>query len=357
MLLIERYIIAEIRRPVSIMVGILTFVFASYSAQRYLTQAANGTLALQSVIDIVVYKVIIALEMLVPVALYASVAMAMGRLYHDSEITAIRASGASPLRLYRAIALISMPIAIAVTVLSVYGRPWAYTQTYRLEQQSKADLDVNHLQSQRFNLNPDNGRMILAEQVDHDSGNLKNALIYDPGEGKTRIFRSQLARVVDANPDNPVIAMTTGTSYTLQHAGTKDITLHFNTMDLHLNPIEPEQDNKRKAMSTALLNASPLAKDKAELQWRETRGVTAFLLALLAVPLSRSAPRKGRFSTLPPVSILFIIIFYAGNICRTLVANMTIALAPGVWLVPLLMALGVLAFITRDLSLLRRRSK
>ncbi|AHZ68686.1 permease YjgP/YjgQ family [Pseudomonas mandelii JR-1] len=355
MLLIERYIIAEIRRPVSIMVGILTFVFASYSAERYLTQAANGTLALQSVIDMVVYKVIIALEMLVPVALYASVAIAMGRLYHDSEITAILASGASPLRLYRAIALISIPIAIAVTALSIYGRPWAYTQTYRLEQESKTDLDVNHLLSQRFNLNPDNGRMILAEQVDHESGNLKNALIYDPGEGKTRIFRSNFARVADPNPDDPIIAMTNGTSYTLQHAGTKDITFLFNTMALHLKPIEAEEDNKRKATSTVLLNASPLPKDKAELQWRETRGISAFLLALLAVPLSRSAPRKGRFSTLLPVSMLFVIIFYAGNIFRTLVANTTIALTPGLWLMPLLMALGVLAFMARDLSLLRRR--
>lgn len=357
MLLIERYIISEIRRPVTIMVGLLTFVFASYSAQRYLTQAANGTLALQSVLAMVAYKVIIALEMLVPVALYASVAIAMGRLYHDSEITALLASGASPLRLYRAIGWIALPIAMAVTALSVYGRPWAYTQSYQLEQQSKTDLDVNHLLAQRFNLNPDNGRMILAQQIDHDSGDLENALIYDPGEGKTRIFRAQSAKVVDPNPDDPVVSMTEGTSYTLEHQGTKDSTVLFARMELHLKPIEPEADNKRKSTSTAVLYQSPLASDQAELQWRETRGVSAILLALLAVPLSRTAPRKGRFSTLLPISALFAVIFYAGNICRTLVANNAIPLAPGVWLLPLLMGLGIVVFICRDLALIRRRVK
>ncbi|WP_449104067.1 LPS export ABC transporter permease LptF [Pseudomonas veronii] len=357
MLLIERYIIAEIRRPVSIVIGILTFVFASYSAERYLTQAVNGTLAVQSVLEMVVYKVIIALEMLGPVALYASVAIALGRLYHDSEITAILASGASPLRLYRAVALIALPIAIAVTVLSVYGRPWAYTQTYRLEQQSRADLDVSHLLPQRFNLNQDNGRMILAERIDHTTGNLENALIYDPGEGRSRVFRSSVARVVDPNPTAPIVALTHGTSYSLEHNGSQDVINVFNNLLLHLKPIEPEPDNKRKATSTGLLSVSPLPPDQAELQWRQTRGVSAVLLALLAVPLSRSAPRKGRFSTLLPIAMLFAVIFYASNICRTLVANTALPVMPGVWLVPLLMGMVLLILIARDLAILRLRFK
>jgi lipopolysaccharide export system permease protein len=356
MFLIERYIIAEIRRPVTVMIGILTFVFASYSAERYLTQATNGTLALQSVADMVMYKVIIALEMLVPVALYTSVAMALGRLYHDSEITAILASGSSPARLYKAIALISLPIAVAVTVLSVYGRPWAYTQSYQLEQQSKTDLDVSHLLPQRFNLNPDNGRMILAESINKGSGDLTDVLIYDPAEGKSRIFRSHAAKVTDANPNAPVVELTKGSSYTLNHQDAKDVVSTFdNKLMLQLKPLELEPDNKRKSTSTAMLAMSAMPQDKAELQWRETRGISAMLLALLAVPLSRTAPRKGRFSTLLPIALVFAVIFYAGNICRTLVGNAALPLLPGVWLVPLAMGIGLLVFLTRDLALLRRR--
>lgn len=74
--------------------GFLIFIFASYSAQRYLTEAANGTLALDVVLDIVFYKVLIALEMLLPVGLYVSVGVTLGQMYTDSEITAISAAGA-----------------------------------------------------------------------------------------------------------------------------------------------------------------------------------------------------------------------------------------------------------------------
>ncbi len=53
----------------------------------------------------------------------------------------------------------------------------------------------------------------------------------------------------------------------------------------------------------------------------QSRGLTALLMALLAISLSRVKPRQGRFSTLLPLTLLFIAIFYGGDVCRTLVAN------------------------------------
>lgn len=79
MKLVEHYIMRGTRRLVLIIIGFLIFIFASYSAQRYLTEAANGTLALDVVLDIVFYKVLIALEMLLPVGLYVSVGVTLGR--------------------------------------------------------------------------------------------------------------------------------------------------------------------------------------------------------------------------------------------------------------------------------------
>ncbi len=124
MKLVEHYIMRGTRRLVLIIVGFLIFIFASYSAQRYLTEAANGTLALDVVLDIVFYKVLIALEMLLPVGLYASVGVTLGQMYTDSEITAISAAGGSPGRLYKAVLYLAIPLSIFVTLLSMYGRPW-----------------------------------------------------------------------------------------------------------------------------------------------------------------------------------------------------------------------------------------
>ena len=171
MKLVEHYIMRGTRRLVLIIVGFLIFIFASYSAQRYLTEAANGTLALDVVLDIVFYKVLIALEMLLPVGLYASVGVTLGQMYTDSEITAISAAGGSPGRLYKAVLYLAIPLSIFVTLLSMYGRPWAYAQIYQLEQQSQSELDVRQLRAKKFNTN-DNGRMILSQTVDQDNNRL-----------------------------------------------------------------------------------------------------------------------------------------------------------------------------------------
>ena len=353
MKLVEHYIMRGTRRLVLIIVGFLIFIFASYSAQRYLTEAANGTLALYVVLDIVFYKVLIALEMLLPVGLYVSVGVTLGQMYTDSEITAISAAGGSPGRLYKAVLYLAIPLSIFVTLLSMYGRPWAYAQIYQLEQQSQSELDVRQLRAKKFNTN-DNGRMILSQTVDQDNNRLTDALIYTSTANRTRIFR---ARSVDVVDPSPTVMLHNGTAYLLDHQGRDDNEQIYRNLQLHLNPLDQSPNVKRKAKSVTELARSAFPADHAELQWRQSRGLTALLMALLAISLSRVKPRQGRFSTLLPLTLLFVAIFYGGDVCRTLVANGAIPLIPGLWLVPGLMLMGLLMLVARDFSLLQKFSR
>lgn len=356
MKLVEHYIMRGTRRLVLIIVGFLIFIFASYSAQRYLTEAANGTLALDVVLDIVFYKVLIALEMLLPVGLYVSVGVTLGQMYTDSEITAISAAGGNPGRLYKAVLYLAIPLSIFVTLLSMYGRPWAYAQIYQLEQQSQSELDVRQLRAKKFNTN-DNGRMILSQTVDQDNNRLTDALIYTSTANRTRIFRARSVDVVDPSPEKPTVMLHNGTAYLLDHQGRDDNEQIYRNLQLHLNPLDQSPNVKRKAKSVTELARSAFPADHAELQWRQSRGLTALLMALLAISLSRVKPRQGRFSTLLPLTLLFVAIFYGGDVCRTLVANGAIPLIPGLWLVPGLMLMGLLMLVARDFSLLQKFSR
>lgn len=140
----------------------------------------------------------------------------------------------------------------------------------------------------------------------------------------------------------------------LDHYGRDDNEQIYRNLKLQLKPLELGLNMKRKAKPAALLAISADPADRAELQWRESRGASAFLMVLLAISLSRVKPRQGRFSTLLPLTLLFVAIFYGGNVCRTLVANGAIPLIPGIWLVPILMFAGVLLLIARDFSLLKK---
>ncbi len=348
MLLIERYMMREVRRPLLALLGVLTFIFASYTASRYLNEAASGTIGLGTVLKITGYKVLIALEVLAPVGLYVSVVIGLGRLHHDQEMTVMSAAGMPPQRVYRAVGLLALPIAVAVGSLSIYGRPWAYAESYALEAQQTSDLDLSRLQAERFNSNNDTGRMILAKRVDAADGRLHDVLIYSDGSTRNHLIQAREAWLVDPHPAHPVLELRDGFSYSLHQNGSRDRTLHFREMTLVLEPVNAASDYKRKAASTAELLASDGLPERAELQWRLSRGPTALLLALLAVPLSRTPPRRGRFANLLPVAGVFALIYYAGGMFKNLIEKGNMPMWPGLWLIPVLMAAALYLMIRRS---------
>ncbi|MBP6097169.1 MAG: LPS export ABC transporter permease LptF [Methyloversatilis sp.] len=348
MMLIERYIVREVRRPLLALLGVLTVIFASYTASRYLNEAAGGAMGLGNVLRITGYKVLIALEVLAPVALYVSVVIGLGRLHHDQEMTVLSAAGMPPLRPYLAVGMLALPAAIVVGFLSIYGRPWAYAEAYALEAAQTSDLDLSRLRAEHFNVNTDTGRMILARRVDEFDGHLHDVLIYSDSHQRNHLIQAREAWLRDADPAHPVLELRDGFSYSLHQIGTRDRTVHFREMTLHMEPVETAPEYKRKAASTAELAASSGMSERAELQWRLSRGPTALLLALLAVPLSRAPPRRGRFANMLPVTAVFALIYYAGGMLKNLVEKGNFPAWPGMWWIPLLMAIALFIVIRRS---------
>ncbi len=346
----------ETRNVVAMIVGFLIFIFTIYSAQRYLTDAANGTLALKAVFVIVFYKSLIALEMLLPIGLYVATAIALGQLYSDSEITAAQAAGISPLRLYRGILLLAIPIGVACALLSMYGRPWAYAHIDQLMQNSQSNFDVSHLQANKFNIQ-DNGTMVHAQTIMPTGNQIQNAFIYTTDNGVTKVFRSHVGSIDNSHPAMPIAHLQSGSAYTFEHSSNNDSQQTYQNLAINLKPPVDDEEIRSKAKSMHTLRHSHDRADIAERQWRETRGLNAVLMTLLAIPLSRVRPRQGRFSVLLPLALVFIIIFFAGNICRTLVSNGALPIFPGIWLISGFMLLGIIYFWVKDSSLLNKLLK
>ena len=158
---------------------------------------------------------------------------------------------------------------------------------------SRTELDVRQLRAKKFNTN-DNGRMILSQTVDQDNNRLTDALIVllPPIEP---VFSRRSVDVVDPSPEKPTVMLHNGTAYLLDHQGRDDNEQIYRNLQLHLNPLDQSPNVKRKAKSVTELSRSAFPADHAELQWRQSRGLTALLMALLAISLSRVNRGKGDF--------------------------------------------------------------
>ena len=125
-MIINRYLIREIALPLVTVTATLIVIFMSYNAASYTADAAAGLLPAGTVAHLTLLRSLVAIEVLLPVALYLAVVMSLGRLYSDNEMVALHASGFSELRVMRSVLWLSLSLAIIVASLSLVVRPWAY---------------------------------------------------------------------------------------------------------------------------------------------------------------------------------------------------------------------------------------
>ena len=166
-MIIDRYIMREIIKPTVAVCAALVFIYGCYMATRYLADAVSGQLPGTTVIILILLRIAIALEVLLPTTLYLSVVIALGRLYKDSEMTALFACGVSTSRIMRPVFFVSLIIVAIVFSLSLYIRPWAYNQFFRLKAQAKANFDLTRMKSGTFYRIENGESVIFAEKVDH----------------------------------------------------------------------------------------------------------------------------------------------------------------------------------------------
>jgi lipopolysaccharide export system permease protein len=103
-------------------------------------------------------------------------------------------------------------------------------------------------------------------------------------------------------------------------------------MIVHLPNEEAEARYRRKAETTFTLSNSSDPKDVAEYQWRITTPVATVLLALIAVPLARTAPRESRFRNFSLALFAYVILFSLVSVLRTLIEQDRLGAFPGLWI-------------------------
>lgn len=117
-----------------------------------------------------------------------------------------------------------------------------------------------------------------------------------------------------------------GTAYLLDHQGRDDNEQIYRNLQLHLNPLDQSPNVKRKAKSVTELARSAFPADHAELQWRQSRGLTALLMALLVHFIKSGKTAARAIFNVIATDVAVYCHFYGGDVCRTLVANGAIPL-------------------------------
>ncbi len=333
-LIVDRYISLEILRPFVSGLGLLVLVFIGYSASVQLGLAAQGKLDMLTAFQLVGLNTLVTLEVLLPSALFFSVLAAIGRMYRDAEMNALYAAGLSRARILEAVFKLAVVVAIITGVISILGRPWAYRESYRLEAEAAAQFDLKKMAAGEFVNMEGSDYTFIAEGLDLERGLHKGIFMqrHYPGKGREEIIIAESAALPTLNPGQALTAeFHNGYNYLLDKRKRQDITLKFNRMEVSLANEEAREQYRRKAETTLNLSLSPEPKDIAEYQWRITTPLATLLLALVAVPLGRTAPRESRLRSFFIALGIYIGLLSLTAVMRTGIEQGTVPRFPGLW--------------------------
>ena len=333
--------IREVAQPLVAICASLVIIFITYSLSRFLVDADAGLLQPIEVGKLTALKALISLDVLLPLSLYLAVMTGLGRLYSDSEIYALRTGGISELRLLQPLLYLAIIVAIVVALFSTWVRPWAYTQSYTIKAAAEASAETSRIRAARFYNYGESESTVFIEHIADNGSDLEGVFIRSRKGQDLRVITAPRGSGDDlAKPEFHRLRLTDAQIFERISDGI-DLSAKIGAFPFWMPAPTPKAPGYRvKSASTSELNQSTNAEDRAEFQWRMSTPLSALLLALAAIPLSRSRPRQGRFAKILLALSIYAVYVNLLDVFRSWVEQGTLSF---IWWVPGILGILVAA--------------
>lgn len=329
-MILTRYLAKDVLLNTAAVTLVLVLVGISNQFVVYLSRAAGGEIPLGLVLEVVLLNMPFLLSFLLPFGFFIGILLAYGRLYTETEMTVMLACGFNIRRLVWTTMVVGSGIAILCAILTLWTAP---ASTYRLEYlfaQVRADVLANFVKAGQFQSWGDGRYVVYMGAIDDENRQIKQVFIAEqPKENSdvTELPESiERLSVLTAATGNLWTDPKTGTEYILLKEGNRYLgapgsaaytMLNFDEYGVRLPMQEVAMRERVRAQPTSELIGSRDAELLAELQWRITLPISIVILAILAVPLSRVPPRKGRFHAVLPALIVMLVYTLGLMLTRT----------------------------------------
>lgn len=351
---IFRYISRELYVTLLGIVMVLLIIFMSNQFVHYLHFAASGHITMSAVTQLMSFQIPFLLAYLLPLALYLCILIVFGRLYLDHEMTVMSACGMPPSYFLTIILSFAVVIALVVGGLMLWLEPLLDNQRIKIFYASAAKATVEKVMPKRFQtLGPD--LVFYADDVDRIQLSMHDVFFAQggkpkPDSGGIRPWDITIAKDArEVYQDNGhFIEFLNGFRY----SGTPGLpnfqTVQYQKYGIRLtHEMSTHSGWPSNASTASLWPQRQNPKVAAELHWRMAMPISVMVLALLAFPLSRVNPRRGKFGQLVPAILLYIVYGNLLFLGRNWVRKGSIHFDIGMWWVHglmILVAIGLLIY-------------
>ncbi len=310
---LDKMIAQDLLKTVLAVLTVIVVIIVSRQFIRILGKAIEGQVSTETLLTILGLKMIIASIEFLPVALFMTVLMVLGRMYRDQEMAAISSAGGGAGTIYRAVFLLVFPLSLAAAGLSLYVAPWAEAKAEALLHQDEETADVRGVAAGKFSEYSQGDLVFYVEKISADK-QMHKVFVQDRQHENVGIINAETARFQDY-PAGRFIVFEQGERVQGQPGTLNYVIEQFTEYAVRIEDKRAVTYNKpnRQAIAIDMLWASREAPDIAELQRRLSIPSGILLLSFVAVPLAQISPRGGVYGNM---LVGFLIYFSYGNLIR-----------------------------------------
>ncbi len=333
--IVDRYLVREVLFAWLAVLLVLFAVLATNRLIRYLGDAAGGELPAGVILTLLGLQTVRYLGLILPASFFLGIVLAFGRLYRDSEMAVMSACGIGPWRQFRALLWLAVPLAALVGMLSLYWGPAAAHKAEVVQAEAEADMEFAALQAGRFlqARGATEGTLYL-EGLSEDQREMEDVFIRSQNNDD-RVILAARRGIQEEDPitGDRYLVLLDGWRYDGEpdRADWRVTRFQRHGVLVEERPEDIDIRARRNAQPLAELWGSDTAADRAEVQWRLAMPVMTLLLALLAVPLSKSAPRDGRYGRLLSAVLVYVGYFQLLTVGQDWLEGGQVPAALGLW--------------------------
>lgn len=247
-------------------------------------------------------------------------------------MAAMGACGIGFKRLYRPLLMVTLPITLLMLVLTLYVMPPIARQGQLVKAGVQARSELSGLVAGRFNESKDGSSIMFMERQSNDGRFMENIFLHRDEQDTTSIETASRARHYQDKEGRSFMLFSNG-QYYQGTPGQSDYRItRYETHAIHI----PENElgnaiTRNDELSTAELWGSDNPNHRGELQWRLSIPLATLLLAVLALPLSYTTPRKGRYSKLALAILIYLMYSNLLGVGQTWVERQMVPSWLGIW--------------------------
>lgn len=308
MSVIDRYVARELLLTWLSVTLVLMLILLSTALAQLLGKAASGSIPADAVFGLLTITGARYLILLVPMSLYLGVLLTFGRLYRDNEMSALAACGIGMPRLYRPLLLVALPVSLFMLYMTLQVMPNVAQESVRLKTEIENRSELSGLAAGQFNQSRDGEIVVFLDKQSSDGKLLNNLFVQQQTESGVQLETAARAQRFRDENGRQYILFGDGRLYTGEPGRADYRIMEYESHGVYLGEAPVVQSVKqRDAMTVPELLASDKRSHHAELQWRISIPLGTLLLAILALPLSHTTPRKGRYAVLALAILLYLI--------------------------------------------------